>query len=107
MKKILLIVTLLMMSWVAAQKIQSPDGKFVMNFSLQNGGLPTYQLAYKGKEVIKPSKMGLELKADQPADQSLYSNFEIVDTKTLTFDETWQPVWGEVKNIRNQWRRVI
>lgn len=106
MKKIFLIVTLFLIGWAAAQKLQSPDGKFVMNFSVQNGGFPTYQLVYKGKEVIKPSKMGLELKADKPEDQSLYSNFELVDSKTATFDETWQPVWGELKNIRNHYNEL-
>ncbi len=106
MKKIFLIVTLFLVGWVAAQKLQSPDGKFVMNFSVQNGGFPTYQLTYKGKEVIKPSKLGLELKADKPEDQSLYSNFVLVDSKTTSFDETWQPVWGEVKNIRNHYNEL-
>ncbi len=106
MKKIFLIVTLFLIGWATAQKLQSPDGKFLMNFSLHNGGYPTYQLIYKGKEVIKPSRMGLELKADQPEEQSLYSNFEITDTQTSAFDESWKPVWGEVNTIRNHYNEL-
>jgi hypothetical protein len=45
-----------------AQELKSPDGKFVMNFSLVENGTPGYTLLYKGKVVIKPSKLGLELK---------------------------------------------
>jgi hypothetical protein len=48
-----------------SRELKSPDGKFVMNFSLQENGTPSYTLAYKGKGVIKTSKLGLELKSDE------------------------------------------
>ena len=38
-----------------AQSITSPDGNLVVTFRLADGGVPTYTLTYKGKEVIKPS----------------------------------------------------
>ena len=41
-----------------------------------------YELSYKGKEVIKPSKLGLELKNDP----GLMNGFTLIDTKTATFD---------------------
>jgi hypothetical protein len=86
-----------------AQQLKSPEGKFVMEFSLQNDGTPTYQLKYKNKEVVKTSKLGLELKDDK---KSLLNDFTVVDTKTTTFDETWKPVWGEVDNIRNHYNEL-
>jgi len=86
-----------------AQQLKSPEGKFVMEFSLQNDGTPTYNLKYKNKEVVKTSKLGLELKDDK---KSLLNDFTIVDTKTATFDETWKPVWGEVDNIRNHYNEL-
>lgn len=107
-----------------AQELKSPDGNFTMKFYLQNGGIPTYTLNYKGKEVIKPSKMGLELvpekdgreywdfspegtKSKQKNEKtSLYDNFVIARTETNTFDETWQPVWGETKHIRNHYNEL-
>ena len=85
------------------QQLKSPEGKFVMEFSLQNDGTPTYNLKYKNKEVIKTSKLGLELKNDK---KSLLNDFTITDTKTATFDETWKPVWGEVDNIRNHYNEL-
>jgi len=86
-----------------AQQLKSPEGKFVMEFSLQNDGTPTYSLKYKNKEVVKTSKLGLELKDDK---KSLLNDFTVVDTKTSTFDETWKPVWGEVDNIRNHYNEL-
>ena len=86
-----------------AQQLKSPEGKFVMEFSLQNDGTPTYNLKYKNKEVVKTSKLGLELKDDK---KSLLNDFTVVDTKTATFDETWKPVWGEVDKIRNHYNEL-
>ncbi|WP_245925479.1 glycoside hydrolase family 97 protein [Arcticibacter pallidicorallinus] len=103
-----------------AQDMKSPNGKFSLRFSLQSDGTPVYNLQYKGKEVIKPSKLGFELKrlkkdAASGGDMnqkvandesSLHDNFTLVDTKTSTFDETWTPVWGEVKTIRNHYNEM-
>lgn len=49
-----------------AQELKSPDGKLKMEFSLDEQGRPTYYLHYKGKEVIKPSHLGIELKQEDP-----------------------------------------
>lgn len=86
-----------------AQQLKSPNEKFVMVFSLLNDGTPSYSLNYKGKAVVKPSKLGLELKNDK---KSLLNDFTVIDTKALTFDETWKPVWGEVASIRNHYNEL-
>ena len=125
MKKcIMLIGMCLVIQWAVSQELKSPDGNLVMKFSLKKGGVPAYQLTYKGKDVIKTSKMGLELKADDkalaefnqdpvllpPKDDirsSLYDGFEVTGTTASTFDETWKPVWGEVKDIRNHYNELL
>jgi hypothetical protein len=86
-----------------AQQLKSPNGKFVMEFTLQNDGTPSYSLNYKSKAVVKPSKLGLELKNDK---KSLLNDFTVIDTKTSTFDENWKPVWGEVASIRNHYNEL-
>ena len=86
-----------------AQQLKSPNQKLQMEFSLQSDGTPTYSLNYKGKVVVKPSKLGLELKNDA---KSLLNDFIIKDSKTSTFDETWKPVWGEVASIRNHYNEL-
>ena len=86
----------------AAEEIKSPNANVTLNFTLQPGGVPTYRVTYKGRDVILSSKLGLELK-NAPA---LTDGFAVTDSKTTTFDETWQPVWGEVKNIRNHYNEL-
>jgi glucan 1,4-alpha-glucosidase len=86
----------------SAQEIKSPDGNLTLSFALKSGGVPTYTLTYKDRAVIKPSRLGLELKNTA----ALMEGFAITNSKTATFDETWQPVWGEVKNIRNHYNEL-
>lgn len=85
-----------------AQKIQSPDKSFDLDFSLQSGGVPTYSLEYKGQAVIKPSHLGLQLVNDT----DLNKDFTIEKIDTSSFDETWKPVWGEVSQIRNHYKEM-
>ncbi|RXM41585.1 glycoside hydrolase family 97 protein [Flavobacterium sp. YO64] len=89
-----------------SQQLKSPNGNFIMEFALQNDGTPTYSLIYKGKTVVKPSKLGIELKEDKNIKKSLLNDFAIMDKKTSSFDETWRPVWGEVSSIRNQYNEL-
>lgn len=64
LKKNLSLIAFLCISFIAnaQQKLNSPDGNLEMTFTLDSQGTPTYELTYKQKEVIKPSKLGLELK---------------------------------------------
>lgn len=95
----------------AAQTVTSPNGKVKLTFSLTGNGVPTYELTFKDKSVIKPSRLGLELAKDRHASREmketdLMDGFKITDTKTLAFDETWKPVWGETATIRNQYNEL-
>jgi glucan 1,4-alpha-glucosidase len=99
---ILLLSICLLALQVAAQEIKSPNGNLSLTFTLQPQGVPSYSLTYKGKTVIKPSRLGLELKKDP----SLLTGFTVAGTKAGTFDETWKPVWGEVSNIRNHYNEL-
>jgi glucan 1,4-alpha-glucosidase len=98
-----LICLFLLCRTVVGQELSSPNKNFTLRFSLQAGGVPTYSLTYKGKEVIRPSRLGLELKKDK---KSLLNDFTVADTKTSSFDETWKPVWGEVSQIRNHFNEL-
>jgi glucan 1,4-alpha-glucosidase len=86
-----------------AQELRSPNGQLVMNFSLLPNGTPQYELSYKNKLVINPSTMGFELKDDA---KSLQNDFTVTDTKTTSHDSNWQPVWGEVKTIRDHYNEL-
>ena len=94
-----------------AQVVKSPNGNVSVNFSLQGNGVPTYSMTYKGKAVVKPSRLGLELMKDKHASKGLretdlMNGFTVKDTQTSTFDETWKPVWGETATIRNHYNEL-
>ena len=85
------------------ETVVSPDGNLSVTFSLTAQGVPTYQIDYKGKAVIKPSTLGIELNEEN----SLMDQFRIIKTSTSSFDETWQPIWGEEKEIRNHYNELL
>ena len=112
MKKINLILLFFMLPMaMLAQVVKSPNGNVTVNFSLQGNGVPTYSMTYKGKAVVKPSRLGLELMKDKHASKGLretdlMNGFTVKDTQTSTFDETWKPVWGETAAIRNHYNEL-
>jgi len=85
------------------QQLRSPNGNFLLNFFLAPNGVPTYQLSYKGKVLIKPSTLGLALKNDS---FSLQNGFVVADSARKTFNESWTPVWGERKSIANHYNEL-
>ncbi len=86
----------------SAQHVESPAGTVTLDFNLADNGTPTYSVAFKGKEIVKPSHLGLELKNSD----NLLDGFETTKTETSTFDETWTPVWGEENAIRNHYNEL-
>lgn len=85
------------------KQLISPDGNLKLNFELLDNGTPSYSLIYRGKIAIKPSKMGLELVNDS---KSLLNDFIVMDSIESSYNETWKPVWGEVKEIRNNYNEL-
>ena len=107
----LLLALLLLPMMAVAQTVTSPNGNIVLTFSLTDNGRPTYEMTYKGKAVVKPSHLGLELAKDKHAsmgleETDLMDDFQVADVQTSTFDETWQPVWGETRDIRNHYNEL-
>lgn len=87
---------------IAAQNITSPDGELSLTFSL-NEGTPTYKVDYKGAPVILESRLGFYLNGAE----DLLDGFTILSSEQSTFDETWEPVWGEETAIRNHYNELL
>ncbi len=102
MKIIPSILLLCSFTLLNAQQIESPSKNITVTFELTSTGEPTYRVSYKGKEVIKSSKMGITLKEDA----SLNTNFKIENSETSNFDENWTPVLGEEASIRNHYNQI-
>ncbi len=84
-----------------AEELKSPDGNVVLQFEVKEG-VPVYQLSYNNQAVIKESRLGLELKDVE----DLLEDFVLENTERSAFDETWEPVWGEWKSIRNHYNEM-
>ncbi len=85
-----------------AQTILSPNKKLTMTFSVSKDSVPTYQLSFGAKSVILPSRLGLQLK-DEP---SFLGGFVVAKIESSVVDNSWNPVWGEVKTIKNNYREL-
>ncbi|MDT0675263.1 glycoside hydrolase family 97 protein [Autumnicola musiva] len=82
-------------------EIASPDGRNRINFKLENNS-PIYAVMNGEKEIISPSKMGFVFKNSD----SLYQNFKITGVEESSYDETWEQVWGEKHEIRNNYNQL-
>ena len=88
---------------VKAESISSPSGNITLKFTLSEQGMPTYQIEYKGIQVIKPSTLGFKIKEGK----SLFNHFRLKKSSTTTYDEIWKPVWGESSIIRNHYNELL
>ena len=107
----LCLCALMMPLLLVAQQVKSPNGNVVVSFSLVDNGVPTYKVSYKGKPVIKQSRLGLELTPSnndgiKPEDTNLMNGFKVTNTETSSFKEVWKPVWGETSSILNHYNEM-
>ncbi len=105
---------------LTASTLLSPSGKLQLDFDVDKKGVPTYELQYDGREVVKPSKLGFTFRGEKihipetarnhgkryrkPVD--MQRGFALKDVQTSSFDETWQTVWGEESSIRNNYNEM-
>ena len=83
-------------------EITSPSGTVKLKADVVDS-VPVYSIEYKNKKVVLPSKLGFEL-ADGP---DMMDGFRLIDTSVSSFDEVWQPVWGENSHIRNNYNELL
>ena len=93
-----------------ATEVKSPNGNIVLTFDVVDGR-PTYSMTYKGRDVIKPSHLGLELAKDKHTSKGLQESdlmdgFVILSSQGREVDDTWEPVWGETSEIRNHYNEM-
>ncbi|MBD5302848.1 MAG: glycoside hydrolase family 97 protein [Bacteroides sp.] len=84
-----------------AADIYSPGGELKLNVDVDAAGQPVYSLIYKGKELVSPSRLGIQ------ADETKFSDgFRIEQVDTVTIDRSWEPVWGEYSTVRDHFREM-
>ena len=122
MKKYILVLTLYSLFFIpafAVEKVESPSLNLTAYFDIENGR-PVYWLLHKGDTVLRKSHLGLQLRGEKNRSefnsfdtqaatnaQSLMSGFVLTGSERHHFDETWQPVWGEERSIRNCYNEML
>lgn len=104
-KTLLAVYSSLLLVTAKAQELHLPEismNNITLSVSMNANGTPVYSIAYKNKTIVSPSQLGFSL-AD---DTNFHSGFEVIGSEISSFDQTWQPIWGEVKNIRNHYKQV-
>ncbi len=81
--------------------VSSPNAKNTITFKVTNG-VAKYAVNHEETKIITPSELGFVFKNSD----SLAGNFEIIEVKETTFDDTWEQVWGEKKSIRNHYNQL-
>jgi len=82
--------------------VQITSHKVKLDFVLDAAGTPRYAVQYDQQQVVAPSRLGFSLTDDS----TFYKDFELLRTSQRSVNESWQPVWGEVNTIRNQYEEL-
>ena len=132
MNKILALLSILALGACTSQRpatdvqtLSSPSGNMEMTFQLSSEGTPQYSLNYGDQKVVLPSDLGFELrgvlkaqkivynsdgtisKEDSKPVEQFYEGFVVDSVETASFDQTWEPVWGEESQIRNNYNELL
>ncbi len=104
------IAILVSLNLIAQQKtvVSSPDKNIQLGFWLNDAGAPMYEMNYKGKPVILPSAMGFSLTQtiNSEALPSMHDGFRVASSAQTSADNNWKPVWGDVKEIRDNYNQL-
>lgn len=82
--------------------VASPNGLVIARFALDAAGRPTLAVDYRGKPMLAPGRMGLDLASGGPLNAGLY----LVGTDRQTKDETWRAVAGKSSLVRDHYRQT-
>ncbi|MEP6674675.1 MAG: glycoside hydrolase family 97 protein [Ferruginibacter sp.] len=105
-KKVLnILICMFMMLQLRGQELQPVSArmeKVQVSFRVNDKGIPQYNINFDQRPVINWSQLGFSLDADN----DFYKDFEWTGTQKRSVDDNWQPVWGEVKNIRDHYEEL-
>ena len=82
--------------------LRSPDTQVELRFAVVDG-VPQYSLSRAGEAVVLPSRLGYTLLGRD----GLEDGFTLTDSAFNSLDETWEPVWGEERSIRNHYNEML
>lgn len=85
-----------------ALQLLSPNGRLRLTLELDTAGIPIYQVAFDGKQIIAPSKLGVILKEGGV----IQKNMTIKHSETTEVDNTWEVIAGMTKTSRDHYQQL-
>ena len=80
--------------------VASPDGAVTVSVGVEDHR-PYYSVKYKNNIIVNPSRLGFIL-----SNGTIGEDVAIESVKRNSVDETWQQVWGEDKDVRNNYNEI-
>ena len=87
-------LVLLASTSLRAETVQRPDGSIEVEFNLEGGGKPQYEISLKGKTVLEPPPLGLETSIG-----SFAGGLKLADTSVRTIEEDYVLPHGKVRDV--------
>jgi alpha-glucosidase len=116
--KIVVLINLLVVIFFTTQfassrdslKVESPNGELVFNFRIKNDGIEKscmiYNITYKNKQVIFPSRFGINISPKELNVDTWTNNISVVDTSKRSYNEAWVPIYGERNKILDKFNEL-
>lgn len=80
--------------------VLSPSGKIKVSTQFLKNQL-FYSVTYATEQIIHPSGLGFVLKGNDTI-----NSFQLINSKQATFNETWQPVWGQQNSVKDHYNQL-
>ncbi|MBN1949972.1 MAG: glycoside hydrolase family 97 protein [Bacteroidales bacterium] len=99
---LILLYVILIFSSCAGDKgeyqVSSPDGRIKLKVEVEKGNV-FYTVTKDDNTILVPSALGYRLHNNI----DLTANFEVVDVKHRSYNETWEQPWGERRLVENKY----
>ncbi len=92
---IFIIAATIILAACSTSEVYSPDNCLLLQFSIDNSGIPHYMLTKNGDTLLLPSRLGFD-----------NHTYTLKKTEHSKFNETWETTWGEEQFIKNQYREL-
>ncbi|WP_218129561.1 glycoside hydrolase family 97 protein [Kriegella aquimaris] len=105
---VLVVLSVLMVSCANSEKkeavvVQSPDGRYVLNFEIDAQTGPSYNIRYMDKEIIGTSGLGFEMGDGQNPE----GDIQIDKVVPQEVNSSWRPVYGEKNEYPDKYREAL
>lgn len=97
-----IVAMVLLVACGGGEALESPNGRVALQFEITDEGVPTYTLSFDGETLVEPSRLGIVTQ-----EQEYVDGLSVVGIEHLSNDTTWQPVWGEFAEIRDNYNGMV